>query len=173
MSQKTEELKAVSRTTITRRQWIWKEMKKNKVAYLMVAPYMLLFTIFTVLPVVLSAFISFTNFNMIDIAGTEFLFFENYITLFFDDDIFLIACKNTLIFAAIVGPVSYLMSFLVAWFINELSPHSCDRYPGLLRAFHLGSGLYHLGCILRRRRIQLGKRLADGDRYDHRADCMV
>ncbi len=122
MSQKTEELKAVSRTTITRRQWIWKEMKKNKVAYLMVAPYMILFTIFTVLPVVLSAFISFTNFNMIDIAGTEFLFFENYITLFFDDDIFLIACKNTLIFAAIVGPVSYLMSFLVAWFINELSP---------------------------------------------------
>jgi hypothetical protein len=92
MSHNTDELKAVSRTTITRRQWIWKEMKKNKVAYAMVAPYMILFTIFTVLPVVLSAFISFTDFNMIDIAGTNIVWFQNYITLFFDDDIFLIAC---------------------------------------------------------------------------------
>ena len=122
MSRNTDELKAVSRKDITYREWIWKEMKKNKVAYVMVAPYMILFTIFTVLPVVLSAFISFTDFNMIDIAGTEFEFFNNYINLFFADDIFLIACKNTLIFAAVVGPVSYLMSFLVAWFINELSP---------------------------------------------------
>ena len=122
MFKKTDELNAVSRKDITYREWIWKEMKKNKVAYVMVAPYMILFTIFTVLPVVLSAFISFTDFNMIDIKGTEFEFFNNYINLFFADDIFLIACKNTLIFAAVVGPVSYLMSFLVAWFINELSP---------------------------------------------------
>ena len=86
MSHNTDELKAVSRT-ITRREWIWKEMKKNKVAYAMVAPYMILFTIFTVLPVFLSAFISFTDFNMIDIAGTNIVWFENYITLFFDDDI--------------------------------------------------------------------------------------
>lgn len=121
MSTKSAELKAVSRTDITRRQWLWKEMKKNKVAYVMVAPYMVLFTIFTVLPVVLSIVISFTDFNMLQLPP-NFVFFDNYISLFFDDDIFLIACKNTLIFAVIVGPVSYLMSFLVAWFINELSP---------------------------------------------------
>ena len=87
----------------------------------MVAPYMLLFTIFTVLPVVLSILISFTDFNMLELPP-NFVFFDNYISLFFDDDIFLLACKNTLIFAAIVGPVSYILSFLVAWFINELSP---------------------------------------------------
>ena len=122
MSQKTAELKAVSRTDITYRQWLWKEIKKNKVAYLMVAPYILLFTIFTILPVVLSIFISFTDFNMVNWQTTNMVWFDNYISLFFDDDIFLIACKNTLIFAAIVGPVSYMMSFLIAWFINELSP---------------------------------------------------
>ncbi len=121
MSTKNDELKAVSRSDMTRRQWIWKEMKKNKVAYLMVAPYMLLFTIFTILPVVLSIVISFTDFNMLQLPP-NFVWLDNYITLFFDDDIFLIAVKNTFIFAAIVGPVSYLMSFLVAWFINELSP---------------------------------------------------
>lgn len=105
---------------MTMAQWTWHEMKRNKVAYLMVAPYMLIFTCFTVLPVVLSLVISFTNFNLLQVP--DFIWFDNYIRLFLEDDIFIIACQNTLIFAAIVGPVSYIMSFLVAWFINELSP---------------------------------------------------
>ncbi|MBR2986788.1 MAG: sugar ABC transporter permease, partial [Clostridia bacterium] len=35
---------------------------------------------------------------------------------------FILACKNTLIFAAVTGPASYLLSRFVAWFINELPP---------------------------------------------------
>ena len=112
--------KAVSRKDLTYRQWIWKEMKKNWVAYLMILPYVLIFTIFTVAPVILSIFISFTDFNMLQMPNVVWL--DNYINLFFADDIFLIALKNTFVFAVIVGPVSYLLSFLVAWFINELSP---------------------------------------------------
>lgn len=120
MPKKTAEKQAVARKDMTMGQWVWKEMKRNKIAYLMVAPYMILFCIFTVLPVLLSMVLSFTNFNMLEMP--DFIFLDNYITLFFDDDIFLIAVKNTFIFACIVGPASYLMSFLVAWFINELSP---------------------------------------------------
>lgn len=120
MSQQTAEYKAVARKDITYRQWIWKEMKRNWVAYLMIAPYLIVFTLFTIVPVALSFVISFTDFNMLQMPNIVWM--ENYINLFFADDIFLIACKNTLIFAVIVGPVSYLMSFLVAWFINELSP---------------------------------------------------
>ena len=120
MSQKTAEYKAVSRKDLTYRQWIWKEMKRNWVAYLMIAPYVLVFTLFTIVPVALSILISFTDFNMLQMPNIVWL--ENYINLFFADDVFLIAAKNTLIFAVIVGPVSYIMSFLVAWFINELSP---------------------------------------------------
>ena len=112
--------KAVVRGDMTRAQWTWNEMKKNKVAYLMVAPYMLIFTLFTVVPVVLSVFMSFTDFNLLQTPNIVFL--DNYIRLFLQDDIFIIAIKNTLIFAIIVGPASYLMSLLVAWFINELPP---------------------------------------------------
>ncbi len=112
--------KAVIRSDMTRAQWTWKEMKRNKVAYAMVAPYMLLFCLFTVVPVILSMVISLTNFNLLEIPDVVWL--DNYIRLFLDDDIFIIACKNTLIFAIIVGPVSYLMSLMVAWFINELPP---------------------------------------------------
>ena len=112
--------KTVARSDISRAAWTWKEMKKNRVAYFMVAPYMIIFTVFTVVPVLLSIVISFTNFNLLEMP--DFVFLDNYIRLFLDDDIFIIACKNTLIFAIIVGPCSYFMSLMVAWFINELSP---------------------------------------------------
>ena len=120
MSQKAAKKKAVARKDITKFQWTVKEMKRNWAAYLMVAPYMLIFTCFTVIPVLLSIFMSFTDFNMLETPSLVYL--DNYIRLFLDDDIFLIAVKNTFVFAVIVGPVSYIMSFMVAWFINELSP---------------------------------------------------
>ena len=111
---------AVTRTEMTKAQWTWFQMKQHKVAYLMVAPFMIIFFLFTVIPVVASLLLSFTSFNMLQMP--KFLFFDNYITLFLDDDLWVIALKNTLIFAAITGPASYILSFLVAWFINELSP---------------------------------------------------
>lgn len=101
-------------------QWTWIEMKKYKVAYLMIAPFFLLFFTFTVVPVLLSVVLSFTSFNMLE--APEIIYFDNYIRLFLDDDIFLLALKNTFVFAVITGPVSYLLSLFIAWFINELKP---------------------------------------------------
>ena len=122
MSQSTavNNKKAVARKDLTKAQWIWKEMKRNWVGYVMVAPFVILFTIFTVIPVLLSIAFSFTDFNMLQVPSI--IWFDNYIRLFLDDDIFMTACQNTLVFAVIVGPVSYFMSLMVAWFINELSP---------------------------------------------------
>ena len=112
--------KAVSRKDMTRAQWTWKEMKRNWVGYAMIAPFCLVFILFTVCPVLVSIVVSFTDFNLLQTPN--FVFLDNYIRLFLDDDVFLIAVKNTFVFAAIVGPASYLMSYLVAWFINELEP---------------------------------------------------
>ena len=121
MSKKQETgARPVSRKDMTRAQWIWKEMKRNKVAYLMIAPFVLLFFIFTVLPVILSVVLSLTDFNMLQ--WPHFKGLSNFMRLFLEDEIFLLACKNTLIFASITGPVSYLMALLIAWFINELPP---------------------------------------------------
>ena len=52
---------AVSRKDMTRAQWTWKEMKRYKVGYLMIAPFMLVFLLFTVAPVLVSMVISFTD----------------------------------------------------------------------------------------------------------------
>ena len=141
-----EKKRLVSRKDMTMAQWTWKEMKRNKVAYIMCAPFFLLFFVFTVLPVALSIFFSFTEFNMLE--PPKWVGFDNYIHLFLEDDIFVIACKNTLIFAAITGPVSYLMSFLVAWFINELSPKIRAVVTLIFYAPSISGSVYMVWTIL-------------------------
>jgi multiple sugar transport system permease protein len=110
----------VKRSEVSKLRWTWQEMKNNKTAYFMLTPFLLLFIIFTVLPVVLSIVLSLTDFNMLQIPSFKGM--SNYTRLFLDDEIFMLACQNTLIFASITGPVSYLLSLLIAWFINELPP---------------------------------------------------
>ena len=120
MSQISEANRPVKRSEVSKLRWTWEEMKNNKTAYFMLAPFLLLFIIFTVLPVVLSIILSLTDFNMLQMP--HFLGIDNYMRLFLDDEIFILAIQNTLIFAAITGPVSYILALLVAWFINELPP---------------------------------------------------
>ncbi len=96
-----------------------RKMSKYKTGYLMMAPFFLLFFLFTVLPVVISVGLSFTKFNMLE--WPKFCGWDNYLKLFLNDDIFMIALKNTLIFAVITGPISYLMCLFFAWVINEFS----------------------------------------------------
>lgn len=100
-------------------------LKKSRTLYIMMAPYFILFTMFTILPVVVSVGFSFTYFNMLE--PPTFVAWKNYIKLFLEDDIFMISLKNTLIFAVITGPISYVLCLLFAWIINEFS--------GKLRAF--------------------------------------
>lgn len=95
-----------------------KEIKKYSASYAMIAPYMLIFFVFTVLPVLMSFVLSFTSFDMLQ--APKFIFLDNYMNLFLNDEVFLIALKNTLILAIITGPISYIMAFLFAWLINEL-----------------------------------------------------
>lgn len=98
----------------------WQEMRANKHSYILMAPYMILFAVFTVLPVLVSIVLSFTYFNMLEFP--KFIGWQNYTRLFLEDDVFLIALKNTLLFAVITGPISYISCFVFAWIINELSP---------------------------------------------------
>ena len=81
---------------------------------------MLLLPLFTVLPVLMSVYLSFTYFNMLELP--RWVGWTNYIKLLLEDDIFIISLRNTLLFAVITGPVSYLLCLLFAWIINEFKP---------------------------------------------------
>lgn len=97
-----------------------RQVRANKHSYILMAPYMVLFAVFTVLPVLVSVVLSFSYFNMLEFP--KFIGWQNYTRLFLEDDVFLIALKNTLLFAVITGPISYIACFIFAWVINELSP---------------------------------------------------
>lgn len=96
------------------------EWRRSKTSYLFIAPFMILFVTFTVIPVILSIILSFTYFNTLQ--PPQWVGIDNYIRLFLDDDVFLLAVKNTFIFAAVTGPLSYALCFVLAWMINELKP---------------------------------------------------
>jgi multiple sugar transport system permease protein len=99
---------------------LWERIRLNAIHYVMIGPYAVGFLFFTVVPVIAALVLSFTYFNMVEFP--EWRGWFNYIRLFLDDDVFLIAVKNTLVFAFITGPISYLMCLLLAWFINEMRP---------------------------------------------------
>jgi multiple sugar transport system permease protein len=91
---------------------------KYKAMYLFMVPFTILFIIFVVAPVLTAIYLSFTYFNMLE--APRWINLANYRLLFLEDDIFLIGIKNTLIFAVITGPLGYVVSFTLAWFINRL-----------------------------------------------------
>ncbi len=97
-----------------------KQMRKSKISYAMLSPYLLLFMLFTLLPVLSAVFLSFTYYNFLE--APTFIFLSNYQKLFLADEIFLTALKNTLLIAVITGPLSYAICFLLAWAINDFSP---------------------------------------------------
>lgn len=105
---------------LIRKKVIWKEIRRYRVLYLMMLPFLVLFFAFSVWPVLQAIFYSFTDYNILQRA--DFVGLRNYRELLFKDKIFLEAIKNTFIIAVIVGPGGYILAYLLAWLINEL-PH--------------------------------------------------
>ena len=102
-------------TTTERIKIFW---RKNAMGYAFIAPFVILFTIFIVAPVITAIGLSFTNYNMMQTP--TFVGLNNYKLLFLDDEVFITGLSNTMTFAVVTGPVGYLMSFFAAWVINQL-----------------------------------------------------
>lgn len=121
--------------------------QESKAAWLMLAPFLILFTLFTIIPIVSSIALSFTSFDMLQ--RPRFTGFTNYVRLLLDDDIFLLVFKNTLVFAFITGPVSYVLSFLLAWMINEYRPFARSIWTLIFYAPSLaGTAIFYIWPII-------------------------
>ena len=94
--------------------------RNNKAGYLFVLPYAALFVAFILAPVIIAVFLSFTNFNAIQFPG--FVGFLNYVNLITSDDVFMkYVLPNTVKYALIVGVGGYVLSFLLAWGLANLT----------------------------------------------------
>jgi multiple sugar transport system permease protein len=107
-------------SALTRRwqtiRYAWQEYHTM---YLFMLPFVVLFLVFVIAPVLTAAYLSFTYFNVLE--PPRWIGLSNFRLLFVEDDIFYqYALKNTFIFAIITGPLGYAISFTLAWFINRL-----------------------------------------------------
>ena len=124
---------------------LWYRIKKNRMGYVFILPYVLLFLLFTILPVAISIIFSFTSFNVFQMP--TFTGLDNYIALFTTDPYFIKAIKNTVIIAAITGPGGYILSFAFAWILNELPRGVRTVATVLLYAPTLSGNMYLIFTI--------------------------
>lgn len=109
-------------------------------------PFLSMFILFTVIPIISSVFLSFSNFDMV--KKVEFVGMANYVRLLLSDGVFKTVVANTVLFAVITGPLGFLLSFVLAWFINEFSPFIRTVLSFLFYAPSLVGNAYFIWQIL-------------------------
>lgn len=117
-------------------------MRQNWFYYVLLLPFLLLFIVFKLLPVLSSAVLSFTDFNMVQMP--DFVGIKNYIRLLFYDDVFMISLRNTLVFAVITGPIGYILSFVLAWLINNFGRRTRGLFTFFIYSPVLAGNMYFI-----------------------------
>lgn len=94
--------------------------KQHLSTSIFLAPYMIMFFTFIILPVAAAVALSFTYFNAIEMP--TFIGLANYVNVITQDAVFMqYVLPNTLTFAFIVGPGGYVLSFILAWMLAQIS----------------------------------------------------
>jgi multiple sugar transport system permease protein len=89
--------------------------------YAFILPYIIMFTLVILIPIVISALLSLTRYN--SIGFPTWVGFANFVDLLTNDSTFLTkAISNTFIYAVIVGIGGYLLSFFFAWLLSQVTP---------------------------------------------------
>ena len=97
---------------------LWRGIKKHNVSFLFLAPFLILFATFTIIPVAISFVQSFMYYNIVE--EPRWIGWSNYKLLFVDDEVFMKAIANTIKYAVVTGPIGYIMAFLLAWLISQI-----------------------------------------------------
>lgn len=119
---------------------------KYREDYLFMLPYLLIFAIFTVFPVLVAMFFSLTRFDIVQLP--HFTGLKNYFRLFIEDSLFPLALKNTLLLAVITGPGGFFLSLLLAWVLNEFDDRLRAVLTMLCYAPTLSGGAYMIWNII-------------------------
>ena len=123
------------------RKQLLRRIAQNREAYLMMAPFMLIFIVFTAIPVIMSLPVGLTDFDLAQFPP-KWVGLSNFYNLFLNDSIFIKSIRVTLVFALFTGPLSYVLSFLLAWLINEMSKPLKVIFTLIFYAPSMASGVY-------------------------------
>jgi multiple sugar transport system permease protein len=110
------------------------------VALLFVAPFLVLFVTFIVVPVLMAFGLSFTSFNTVE--APKFVGFKNYIDILTQDNVFMMyVVPNTFIFSVIVGPIGYFLGFILAWALAQITRRIRSVYTLVLYSPSMTAGI--------------------------------
>ena len=109
----------MSKTNVLRKRKLG-SLKEQFPLLVMLAPFLIFFALFTVIPIFSSIGLSFTSYDLLSMP--KFVGIDNFQRMFTGDEVFGTVVKNTLVFAIIAGPAGFLLAFVLAWFVNEFSP---------------------------------------------------
>ena len=90
--------------------------RDNIAGYAMLAPWLIGFVLMWFLPMLISIYYSFTDFNLLNDA--QIIGFKNYIRIFTSDDTFWQALKVTFIYALFLVPLRLAFALIVAMLLN-------------------------------------------------------
>ena len=93
-------------------------MKKSKAgtAFLFLAPYLIIFVVFRLVPSIASIFVSFTSWRMV--GNPKWIALENYVALLRDASFFR-ALRNNMAFLAVILPTLIIFSLFLAIALNS------------------------------------------------------
>ncbi|TDD41509.1 sugar ABC transporter permease [Nonomuraea terrae] len=94
---------------------------ETRAALLFISPWIIGFLIFTAWPVINSAYLSLTDYDVIN--DPNFVGFDNYVTLFEDPKVGL-ALRNTFIYAVMSVPTQLIVSLGLALLLNSVTKAS-------------------------------------------------
>ena len=90
----------------------------NPVAYLFIAPALILFVIFIFIPLFASLYLSFTEYNVL--SAPKWVGLKNFATILFNDPRFWKAFRNTVLYVIGVVPIGIATALLLAALLEEL-----------------------------------------------------
>jgi len=98
---------------------IHKKRRNNLMGYLFIAPFMICFIIFIILPIVSAALLAFTQYDSIN--SPKFIGLDNFVYMLTKDTLLIKkVIPNTFIFSMVVGPGGYALQFMLAWLLNKI-----------------------------------------------------
>lgn len=139
-------MKTLNNQIKTQNSGIRRFFKRYGEDYLFMLPFLVVFLTFTVIPVFVSIVLSLTRFDVVQ--SPVFIGFSNYIRLLMDDQLFIIALKNTLLISLITGPLGFFLCILLAWLLNEVGNRTRSILTLLFYAPAISGGAYMIFQIL-------------------------
>lgn len=106
---------------------VFKEIRKNKVAYLFLTPKLLFFIVFLLIPIFWSLILSFQKYGVFQV---EWVGLKNYINAF-NNEVFRAALWNTLRYTLITVPAHTIIALVIAGLLYPLGKYSQNFFRGV------------------------------------------